>query len=135
MNHVAAPENAGAEDVVARRELQLDGRDVTLVVGAAQAFDADETDVFCPVRLEESDGTEIWSSRAGGVDSVQALLLALTAAGHRLAQHDGEVTFLGGRELSLPLITGSTGRRTVATFAHGTDDLDDVPVASASLQA
>ena len=122
------------DDVIARRELQLDGRDVVLVVGRARPFADDEPDVFCPFRLEEADGTEIWAAVAGGVDSVQAVLLALTAAGDRLAQHDGEVRFLGGRELSLPVTTGSTGRRTVATIAHGADAPDGASLdTSASL--
>ena len=122
------------DEVIACRELQLDGRDVVLVVGRARAFADDETDVFCPFRLEEADGTQIWASSAGGVDSVQAVLLALTAAGDRLAQHAGEVRFLGGRELSLPVTTGSTGRRTLATIAHGAEVPDDSSVdTSASL--
>lgn len=118
------------EKVVARRGLTLDGRDVVLLVGEARSFGDDETDVFCPVRLEESDGTEIWSSVAGGVDSAQAVLLALTAAGEHLAAHEGDVTFLGGEELGLPRLTTSGGGWT-ASFGHGVADPE---TASASLR-
>ena len=119
--------------LVARRELQMDGREVVLLVGQARPFADDETDVYCPYRLEQLDGTEIWSSVAGGVDSAQAVLLALTAAGDRLAQHDGEVTFLGGRELSLPVTTRMSGHRTVAELAHGPQVPGDPATLSTSL--
>lgn len=111
------------ESVVARRELTVDGRDVTLLVGAARPFADDEPDVFCPFRLEEADGTEIWSAVAGGVDTAQAVLLALTGAGERLAAHDGEVTFFGSRELGLPRISTS-GAGWTASFSHGLDRPD-----------
>lgn len=87
--------------IVAERTLTLVGRtsaQVRVIIGRPRK-DRGSSDYFCPYRLEGiGDGQP---QRAWGVDSVQALQLAMQAIRARLEPHTDELEWLGGRGGSL----------------------------------
>ncbi|TQL48529.1 hypothetical protein FB562_1624 [Homoserinimonas aerilata] len=89
--------------IIARRTLERDGEELTVLIGLPVPFEEGLPDHFCPVRLEDSEGRELWATRAGGIDSVQALVLALSVIGDRLAADGPGLTFLERAELGFPL--------------------------------
>jgi hypothetical protein len=102
------------DDVVARRVFVRDGKHASVIVLRPQPFDDAAADWYVDVRLVDEDDAEIWSSRVGGIDAVQALTLALVRVGDELAAErvDGhELTFLGETELGFPVTVPSTDGR------------------------
>lgn len=93
---------------VAERELlRDDGVTVFARVELPEPMAGDGDDWICRWRLETESGEEIYSLFSAGVDSMQALTLALTMMGERL-KHGGETyTFLGSADLHFPLTPDS----------------------------
>ncbi len=92
-------------EIIAKRELDLaDGRTVQVVIGKPQRF-PDGHDFYCPIQITGL-GKEI-IIRIGGVDSVQALVLALHAISSTLYTSDaaraGMLTWLGRRNFGIPV--------------------------------
>jgi hypothetical protein len=94
--------------VIANRTLELrengEERDVIVEFGRPQPF-PDGVDYYCPYRITGVGKAKI--SYAGGVDAVQALLLAMQKAGVDLLflqrAHADQLTWNGERNLGLPL--------------------------------
>ncbi|MDM2402077.1 hypothetical protein PP613_23370 [Mycobacteroides abscessus] len=77
------------------------GTQVTVKLGAPHPFDGHDPGQgwYCPFRVEGIND-QPWASFAGGVDSVQALMLALARIGDFLNSHaDLELTFAGQQDL------------------------------------
>lgn len=92
-------------NVIAERELELaDGRTVQVVIGQPQLF-PEGGSFYCPIRITGIGKEKIM--RVGGVDSVQALVLALHAISANLYTSDearaGTLTWLGRRNFGLPV--------------------------------
>ncbi|MCZ6592725.1 MAG: hypothetical protein O7F69_11460 [Alphaproteobacteria bacterium] len=92
-------------NVIAERELELaDGRTVQVVIGQPQLF-PEGGSFYCPIRITGIGKEKIM--HAGGVDSVQALLLAMQMISANLYTSDegraGTLTWLGKRNLGLPV--------------------------------
>ena len=91
--------------VIARREYDLDGcRAVVVLVGQPFPID-DGVNYFCPYQIVGIGEGQI--RRAGGVDAVQALCLALQAIATRLYASDEyknrRLAWNGMRNLGLPV--------------------------------
>ncbi|GAA2658541.1 MULTISPECIES: DUF6968 family protein [Actinosynnema] len=89
-------------DVIASRTLLGPNGPVRLLVGRPRPFDdeAPEGDHHCPIRIEglEDEPVEL---AVAGVDSLQALILALGAIGDRIGSARQDLSFLGQPELGL----------------------------------
>ena len=59
---------------IAQRTLQMGGENITVVVGKPETFE-DGQDFYCPYSIKYGERNRM--SYAGGVDSVQALRLAM----------------------------------------------------------
>jgi hypothetical protein len=88
-------------ELIARREYTLTaaGRQATIVVqlGKPAPFpDEPSGDWYCPWIVDGPDGR--WEHHAGGVDALQALLLAVSAlrAELQVLARKGELTWLAG---------------------------------------
>ena len=99
-------------EVMARREYQYSGppspqRVVAAIGRPAPMPDAPYGDWYCPYVLEAPGGRR--ESYAGGVDGLQALLLALSAlkADLELLQGKGKLTFLDDEDLGIHLVGGA----------------------------
>jgi hypothetical protein len=97
--------------VIATRSIRYDGsKDVAFIVkiGLPQPF-RDSTDFFCPVQITPSSGDDAPVSYSVGIDSVQALQLALNNAGGILyginIRYGGKLRWDGDEngDLGLPL--------------------------------
>ncbi|MDA1132958.1 MAG: hypothetical protein O2905_07015 [Proteobacteria bacterium] len=98
-------ETEGVGEIIAERELDLaDGGTVQVKIGKPQQFPEGHS-FYCPIQITGL-GKEI-NLRAGGVDSLQALLMALQAISANLYTSDaaraGTLTWLGRRNFSLPV--------------------------------
>ena len=92
-------------EIIAERELEIaDGRTVQVVIGKPRPF-PDGNDYLCPFQIIGL-GKEIIIG-AGGVDSLQALIMALHAISANLYTSDearaGTLTWLGRRNFSIPV--------------------------------
>ena len=92
-------------NVIAERELELaDGRTVQVVIGQPQLF-PEGGSFYCPIRITGIGKEKIM--RVGGVDSVQALVLALQAIDAHLfaslGAPDGILNWLGQQVLESPV--------------------------------
>lgn len=92
-------------EIIAERELEIeDNRVVQVVIGKPQRF-PDGSDYYCPFQITGIRKGKIM--HAGGVDSVQALLLAMQMISANLYTSDegraGTLTWLGKRNLGLPV--------------------------------
>ena len=91
-------------DAFVQRQFAVDDQVVTCRFFKPEA-DPDGPSFFCRYEIDWPEGTR--SKRAGGVDEVQALLLAMTRAHTDLLsarENDGrEVSWLDGRKLWLPI--------------------------------
>lgn len=95
--------------VLAKREYELEYRGsttaVVLVVGTPALFpDAPNGDWYCPWTIQTSHKS--WQHWAGGVDELQALLLAISAIRVELEKlaKTGKLSWLGAECLGLDLI-------------------------------
>jgi len=93
-------------NVIAERELDTsDGRTVKVLIGQPQPF-PEGSSYYCPIQITGIGKDMVM--RAGGVDSVQALLLALKMIGARLYTSDegraGTLTWLERRNLGFPVV-------------------------------
>ena len=95
---------------LARREYELEYQDsvtaVVLVVGTPALFsDAPNGDWYCPWTIQAPHKS--WQHYAGGVDELQALLLAVSAIRVELEQlaKIGKLSWLGSENLGLDLIS------------------------------
>lgn len=92
--------------VIARRLFDCGDNNVILEIGAPYPMDGDGPDHWCPYRLNGLGDGKV--RRAGGVDSMQALYLAMQAASADLyaanAGRDDKITWLGQRNLGLPFL-------------------------------
>ncbi|WP_166355227.1 DUF6968 family protein [Phytoactinopolyspora limicola] len=93
----------GLERVIAQRVLERHGREVRVLIGEPRPMDGTSGDHVCPYRIEEPDDAASVTSFAVGVDSVQALMLALSKIGDTLQANHGGVTFLGRPQLGFPV--------------------------------
>jgi hypothetical protein len=77
---------------------------VVISIGVPVPFD-DGHDYYCPYQI--TGLSSVREGRAGGVDGVQALILALQMAAADLYTSEewkrGDLRFLGARELDLPI--------------------------------
>lgn len=91
-----------ANEVIARRVFKVDGRDVECCFFKA---DEDRGSFFCRYQIGWPEGAKM--RRAGGVDEVQAILLAMMNAHTDLLaarNMDGRlVEWLDGQSLGLPV--------------------------------
>ncbi len=92
-------------DVIATRDLEIsDGSTVQVVIGQPQSFPNGQ-DFFCPYQITGIGNEKI--RHAGGVDSLQALLLALQMISAELYTSDesraGTLTWLGRRNFGIPV--------------------------------
>jgi hypothetical protein len=97
------------ETIIARRILETkDGREIEIIIGAPQPF-PDDADYFCPFQVNGLGDARIYY--AGGVDSYQALILALKKLTVHMVTMDavknGEVQWLDGSEPDLGLLPAS----------------------------
>jgi hypothetical protein len=77
------------------------GAVVEVMIGAPRPFDdhTQRTGWYCPFRVEDIDG-QPWINYAGGMDGVQALVLALVRIGEYLSSRtDLELTLDGSKDL------------------------------------
>lgn len=87
-----APPALNEAEIVAKRQLLAAGVAVTVEVGRPTSPDGG-ANWFCPWRVAGEDSCQLYS---GGADSMQALILALTAAGdYALATHGPDLKSLG----------------------------------------
>jgi hypothetical protein len=117
-HHDAAPAAHGElapGDVIATRVLTRDdGQPVLVEIGRPQPFDATRPDLdwLCLYRITGIDNQPL-NSYAGGIDAMQALLLALTKTGDQLAScNDLGLTFHDDCDLGFPQ-TDLTGQRSI----------------------
>jgi hypothetical protein len=94
------------DTVIARRILQAkDGRDIEVVFGKPEKFPEGD-DFYCPFQITGLGDEKI--RYAGGVDSLQALILALKKLSYYVssldAVRDGEIQWLDGSEPDLGLL-------------------------------
>ena len=85
------------------------GRDPSLI---ADQLHPGQQAVATSPRRNPAARRSIWSSRAGGVDAVQALTLALVALGNHLSaerETGRSISYLGGEELGLLVTQVSEG--------------------------
>lgn len=92
--------------VVARRIFEhVDGRKVELIIGKPEMFPEGD-DYYCPFKVEGIGDEKV--RRSGGVDAVQAIILALQRAAMYLNSLDdvkrGDVHWLGTPDLKLSLL-------------------------------
>lgn len=92
-------------EIIAERELEVsDGRTVRVRIGKPQPFPEGHS-FYCPFQIAGL-GKEI-IIRAGGVDTFQALILALQMIGATLYTSDearaGKLTWLGKRNFGIPV--------------------------------
>ena len=93
--------------VIAERELDsADGRTVQVLIGQPQPFPEEGGDYYCPFQITGIGNDMVM--HLAGVDSVQALLLALKMIGARLYTSDegraGTLTWLEHRNLGFPVV-------------------------------
>ncbi|GLQ95250.1 DUF6968 family protein [Dyella acidisoli] len=89
--------------VIAKRTLQAkDGREIEIIFGTPEEF-PDGKDFYCPFQVIGLGDERV--RYAGGVDSMQALLLALKKLSYYITSRDevmnGEVQWLGEPDLGL----------------------------------
>jgi hypothetical protein len=99
-------------DIIAYRRFGLlrpDGaRDVLLSIGKPAPFpDSPQGDWYCPWTIEGPDRSH--EHHAGGVDGVQALLMAISAirAELQVMATRGKLTWLDHEDLGLDLVSGA----------------------------
>lgn len=78
-------------------------REVTITIGKPQKFSDGEDSYYCPFQITGmGDGKVSW---AGGIDAVQALLLALEQIGFVLAESEeykqGKISWIGSDKSNL----------------------------------
>lgn len=96
------------DTVVARRTFEAtDGREVEIILGAPQPF-PDGQDYFCPFQINGLGDSTV--RYAGGIDSYQALVLALKMLTVYVLTRDevkrSEVQWLDGSDPELGLLSG-----------------------------
>lgn len=91
-------------DVIATRTLALDGKD-TITVRIGRPVTEPDGTVFCYYQVLGVGSGRV--RRAGGVDEIQALTLAMKIAAADLYASDegkaGRITWLGEKDLGLPV--------------------------------
>lgn len=92
--------------VIAKRTLQAkDGREIEIIFGLPEKFPGDD-DFYCPFQLVGLGDEKV--RYAGGVDSMQALILALKKLSYYVSSLDevknGEIQWLDGSNLDLGLL-------------------------------
>ncbi|EOM74212.1 hypothetical protein DW322_21630 (plasmid) [Rhodococcus rhodnii] len=94
-----------ADDIVMARTFDSPNGQVVLEVNTPRPFDAaaPEGDYCCTFRISGNMDAP-YDGFGGGVDAVQALLLALAMAHEELRQTSPELTFLGETNLGLPVL-------------------------------
>ncbi|MBB5957148.1 hypothetical protein FHS29_003741 [Saccharothrix tamanrassetensis] len=110
------------DDVVATRTLQGPDGPIRLSIGRPRPFDEAEPegDHACPVRIEGLEDAPVELS-VGGVDSLQALILALGVVGDRVNSAQREISFLGRPELGLPVTQRTSSGSTVLSVRMSTE--------------
>lgn len=94
--------------IIATRNFQLkNGKLVTVSIGKPEVF-PNESSFYCPYQITGMGSERV--NRAGGVDAVQALLLALKMIGAELVTSDeclsGNLSWAGGtgpKDVGFPL--------------------------------
>lgn len=94
-------------EVVLTRLLEHGNQTVSVQVGRPVPFDEQGTDCYVPFRIEGL-GSDPMHFAAGGVDGVQAMLLALTMIGDTLAREEG-LTLYGDTHLGFPTTSVEPG--------------------------
>lgn len=94
------------DSVIAKRILKAkDGREIEVVFGRPEKF-PDDDDFYCPFQIIGLGDEKV--RYAGGVDSMQALILALKKLSYYVTSLDevtkGEVQWLDGSEPDLGLL-------------------------------
>lgn len=94
------------DSIVARRTLQAkSGREVEIIFGKPEKF-PDDDDFFCPFQVLGAGDEKV--RYAGGIDSMQALILALKKLSYYVTTLDevtnGEIQWLDGSEPDLGLL-------------------------------
>jgi hypothetical protein len=84
------------------RELELPDERVTIRVWRPEASENDPLDHVCRFSVQSESGSLSWDFSAHGVDGVQAILIALTMIGDRLASESDDISFLGEPGSGLP---------------------------------
>lgn len=99
-------------DLVASRTINLINHHestVTIKIGKPQRFPDGEEDYYCPFQITGLQDEII--SYAGGIDTVQALLLAMERIGVILQESDenkmGQLVWVGGDNLGFPCLDSS----------------------------
>jgi hypothetical protein len=91
-------------DVIATRTLRLDGKD-TIMLSIGRPVAEPGGTVFCYYQITGVGSGRV--RRAGGIDDIQALTLALKIAAADLYASDegkaGRITWLGEKDLGLPV--------------------------------
>src|SRR5260221_331997 len=91
-------------EIIAKRELQCSGatEPVTVLIGKPQKF-SDGDDFFCPYQITGGGFNKV--NHAAGIDTVQALALALRMIGADLnfssAGKAGQLSWIGGEGSNL----------------------------------
>lgn len=94
--------------VIAERFFQFEGpngrSEVIVSIGTPHPIPDEDSDWYCPYRIEGPD--HIREQYAMGVDSLQALLMAISAvrADTRALASRGQLTYLGQRDTMISLI-------------------------------
>ncbi|MGF6494478.1 hypothetical protein ABIE56_002674 [Luteibacter sp. 621] len=82
--------------VIASRSLELDGREISLLIGIPRPF-SDDVNFYCPFQLKGYGDERV--RYAGGVDAMQALILCIDMASVYLETRPetlaGRLTWLG----------------------------------------
>ncbi len=76
--------------VIARRELSLKGKNYEVLI--ERPWEAETGDFVCPWSLVDDTGAVVTAQRIYGIDSAQALLLALLVISERVAAESDEFT-------------------------------------------
>ena len=92
--------------VIARRVFDCGDKNVMLEIGMPYPMDKGQPDCWCPYRISGLGSDAV--KRSGGVDSMQALYLAMQSAAADLycsdAARDQVLQWLGQRNLGLPVL-------------------------------
>jgi len=94
------------DDIVLTRTFDSPEGPVVLEVNTPRPFVAADPadDYYCTFRISAPAGVS-YEGGGGGVDAVQALLLALTKSHEELQRLCPDLTFLGDPNLGLPVVT------------------------------
>jgi len=94
------------DDIVLTRIFEGPEGPVVLEVNTPRPFDSADPkgDHYCAFRISAPADVS-YEGASGGVDAVQALLLALANSHEELRRRCRGLTFLGGPDLGLPVVT------------------------------